>query len=309
MVEAARRFADLDGMPRVEFDTVASFWNKLRAESPDVPVWVGELYLEFHRGTYTTNGPIKRANRRNEQALRAAELWSVAACAGAGDWSAYPAEQLDALWKLLLLNQFHDIIPGSSIHWANEDCMRDHERIAALTEGMIAAARNAVASDRHLPATDDRWSPFNGVATAGSWSRSSPASLLESTCPCGYSVVDLERARHHGASVCDGVLENELLRHLGRRRTAHLGVRQGTRRESRAAGNAATCSSYTTTTRRTTTWNVDIDYLDSGRPGRNCRRSRSSESGPQRRGALRARSASAASCRRCGSRAVRAPTS
>ena len=56
----------------------------MRAESPDLPVWVGELYLEYHRGTYTTNGPIKRANRRNEQALRAAELWSVAAMAGPG---------------------------------------------------------------------------------------------------------------------------------------------------------------------------------------------------------------------------------
>ena len=61
-----------------EPDTVASFWEKVRAESPELPVWVGELYLEYHRGTYTTNGPIKRANRRNEQALRAAELWSVA---------------------------------------------------------------------------------------------------------------------------------------------------------------------------------------------------------------------------------------
>ena len=132
MVEAARRFADLDGVPRVELDTVASFWNKLRAESPDVPVWVGELYLEFHRGTYTTNGPIKRANRRNEQALRAAELWWVAVCAGAGDWSAYPAAQFDELWKLLLLNQFHDIIPGSSVNEVYLDSDRDYAEIASI---------------------------------------------------------------------------------------------------------------------------------------------------------------------------------
>ena len=76
--------------PRVELDTVASFWDEVRAEDADLPVWVGELYLEYHRGTYTTNGPIKRANRHNEQALRAAELWSVAADALGPDWSAYP---------------------------------------------------------------------------------------------------------------------------------------------------------------------------------------------------------------------------
>ena len=125
MLESARRVADLEGVPRVELDTVASFWEKVRAEAPDLPVWVGELYLEYHRGTYTTNGPIKRANRRNEEALRAAELWSVAA-ARRRLVRRIPAAALDEAWKLLLLNQFHDIIPGSSIHWANEDCLRDH---------------------------------------------------------------------------------------------------------------------------------------------------------------------------------------
>src|SRR5205814_8758842 len=115
-------------------------------EAPDVPVGVGALYLEYHRGTYTTNGPIKRANRRNEQALRAAELWSVAAYACAGDWSAYPAAQLDELWKLLLLNQFHDIIPGSSIHWVNEECLHDHSRIEAETAALIDAAQRAIAA-------------------------------------------------------------------------------------------------------------------------------------------------------------------
>src|SRR5439155_23378728 len=106
------------------------------------------LYLEYHRGTYTTNGAIKRANRRNEQALRAAELWSVAAATGpGGDWSTYPVAALDEAWKLLLLNQFHDIIPGSSIHWANEDCMRDHAHIAAVTTDLIFAAQQAIVRD------------------------------------------------------------------------------------------------------------------------------------------------------------------
>ena len=92
-----------------------------------LPVWVGELYLEYHRGTYTTNGPIKRANRQQRAGVaRGRAVVGRGATRRADDWTAYPDDALDESWKLLLLNQFHDIIPGSSIHWANEDCLRDH---------------------------------------------------------------------------------------------------------------------------------------------------------------------------------------
>ncbi|MFP5327820.1 MAG: alpha-mannosidase, partial [Acidimicrobiia bacterium] len=147
MLERARRVADLEGVPRVELTGAEQAFELLEADASSagapLPVWVGELYLEMHRGTYTTHAEVKRANRKLELALRDAELWSVAASDVAG--SAYPAEELDAAWKTLLLHQFHDIIPGSSIRWVYEDTARDHAAVAEVTDRLIVAALSAVA--------------------------------------------------------------------------------------------------------------------------------------------------------------------
>src|SRR5439155_14490457 len=240
----------------------------LRAESPDVPVWVGELYLEYHRGTYTTNGPIKRANRRNEQALRAAELWSVAAYASAGDWSAYPAEQLDTLWKLLLLNQFHDIIPGSSIHWVNEECLRYHARIESETSALIDAAQRAVASQTDPPGRGRPLVIFNAASRGRrELVEVEPGVLARVDVPaCGYAVVDLDALDTTGqVRVADGVLENELLRvtwDADGLLTSVIDKERG--REVLAPGRRGNLFQlHDDNPQDYDAWNVDIDYLDS----------------------------------------------
>jgi alpha-mannosidase len=124
MLESARRLADTDGAPRLTMQGARTFFTEAEADIRDPAVWVGELYLEFHRGTYTSQAATKRGNRQGEFALREAELWTALA---PGD--AYPSATLDALWKVLLLHQFHDIIPGSGIHWVYEDTARDHARL------------------------------------------------------------------------------------------------------------------------------------------------------------------------------------
>jgi len=140
MVERFRRMTDLDGLPRAEIGTVADFLNRLDQEADDLPVWVGELYLEAHRGTLTTHAEVKLANRRAEEALRAAELWSVAA-------SLNRSPDLDRAWKLLLLHQFHDILPGSSIHWVYEDTARDQAEVLALAGSIITEAQTLLARE------------------------------------------------------------------------------------------------------------------------------------------------------------------
>jgi alpha-mannosidase len=142
MLESARRLADLDGVPRLVMEGPRRFFAEARAEMPDPAVWVGELYLELHRGTYTTQAATKRANRRAEFALREAELWSAL-----GPAVPYPGEDLDGLWKLLLLHQFHDIIPGSGIHWVYEDTARDHARILAGAARIIDDAVAALVAE------------------------------------------------------------------------------------------------------------------------------------------------------------------
>jgi alpha-mannosidase len=145
MIESLRRLADLEGAPRVELEAASSFFDKAVADIDDPAVWVGELYLELHRGTYTTQAATKRGNRTGELALREAELWASLA---PRPWSAYPAERLDRAWKTLLLHQFHDIIPGSGIHWVYEDTARDHAQVAAeagaVTDDAVAVLADAI---------------------------------------------------------------------------------------------------------------------------------------------------------------------
>jgi len=128
MVETAHRKADLEGSPTVELGTPAGFFERASAELPEPAVWSGELYLEFHRGTYTSQARTKLGNRRSEHLLREAELWAATAAVRTG--TDYPAAELRAAWETVLLQQFHDILPGSSIAWVHQEAERNYAELA-----------------------------------------------------------------------------------------------------------------------------------------------------------------------------------
>ncbi|GHD88037.1 alpha-mannosidase [Streptomyces naganishii] len=143
MVAKAARLRDLEGSARVEWETPSAFFDKAEAEYPDAPVWVGELYLELHRATLTSQAGTKQGNRRSEHLLREAELWAATAAVRTG--FPYPYEELDRIWKTVLLHQFHDILPGSSIAWVHREARATYERVAAELENVIGAAQRALA--------------------------------------------------------------------------------------------------------------------------------------------------------------------
>ncbi|MEV8388964.1 MULTISPECIES: glycoside hydrolase family 38 C-terminal domain-containing protein [unclassified Streptomyces] len=145
MVAKAARMRSLEGSARVEWEAPADFFAKAEAEYPDPPVWVGELYLELHRATLTSQAGTKRGNRRSESLLTEAELW--AATAAARTEMPYPYEELDRIWKTVLLHQFHDILPGSSIAWVHREARETYARLAGELEGIIAGAQRALAGD------------------------------------------------------------------------------------------------------------------------------------------------------------------
>ncbi|MEU3982318.1 glycoside hydrolase family 38 C-terminal domain-containing protein [Streptomyces sp. NPDC026672] len=138
MLEKARRLRDLEGSPRVTVEAPDAFFAAARAERAELPVWRGELYLENHRGTYTSQARTKRGNRRSEALLREAELWAATAAVRAG--APYPYARLEALWKRVLLHQFHDILPGTSIAWVHEQAEREYGEIRDELETLIADA-------------------------------------------------------------------------------------------------------------------------------------------------------------------------
>ncbi|MFE9172617.1 alpha-mannosidase [Streptomyces kebangsaanensis] len=149
MVAKAARLRDLEGSPRVQWETPRAFFDKAEAEYPEPPVWVGELYLELHRATLTSQAGTKQGNRRGEHLLREAELWATTAAVRNG--FPYPYEELDRIWKTVLLHQFHDILPGSSIAWVHREARATYERIAAELNGIIEAAQRALAGEGGTP--------------------------------------------------------------------------------------------------------------------------------------------------------------
>ena len=202
MIESAHRLRNLAGAPRIELSRAADFFAAASAEGHDLATWVGELYFELHRGTYTTQSRTKRLNRRAEQALREAETWSVAAGDG------YPASELEAAWKLLLTNQFHDILPGSSIDWVYEDAERD---LSAVIEAADAFTSNAVG--KVAGAGDDivifnvNSHPRREVIDLGD-----QLSVVEAPA-CGWAVQEhAPMTPEQTVVVSDGEMENDLLR-------------------------------------------------------------------------------------------------
>jgi len=143
-VELIERGRMCGGLPEIHTKRKAvDFFREARAKSKDLVTWAGELYLEFHRGTYTSQAANKRGNRFSEFLMRDAELL---ACFAEKFPKSYPAEEIERLWKLVLLNQFHDIIPGSSITQVYEDSDKDYAEIAAKAGELIAASLKAIGS-------------------------------------------------------------------------------------------------------------------------------------------------------------------
>ncbi|MFF1925324.1 alpha-mannosidase [Streptomyces sp. NPDC058221] len=158
MMEKARRLGSLEGSPRVEIEKPSAFFAAAEEEyGAQAPVWSGELYLELHRATYTTQAKTKQGNRRSEHLLREAELWATQAALRSTSYR-YPYEVLDRIWKTVLLHQFHDILPGSSIAWVHREARDTYERVREELADLVADAVAALGAAQGLVALNS--SPY-----------------------------------------------------------------------------------------------------------------------------------------------------
>jgi alpha-mannosidase len=185
MLESARALANLPGLPRVRMGKAEPYFAALdeRVAKKQLPVWDGELYLEYHRGTYTSQAYNKRANRLSEILYHNAEWLSALADILTGE-AAYPAAALRRGWELILLNQFHDILPGSSIRQVYEDSRQDYDRIAAIGREVLAQAQQRIVAG--LAAREEQLVVFNPLP----WSRDSLVELSWSEQMAGKTILD-----------------------------------------------------------------------------------------------------------------------
>lgn len=142
MLKMRRAMDEMPGLPNVKPTRAGDFFRRVNERIADtdqyVATWDGELYLEYHRGTYTSQAWNKRMNRRMEFALAETEWLSAQAMLAGG---VYEQDALVATWQTILRNQFHDIIPGSSIHEVYEDC---HKEYGEAAQTLRSLARNAL---------------------------------------------------------------------------------------------------------------------------------------------------------------------
>ena len=166
----------------VPISKAIDFFDRASADAHDLATVRGELYFELHRGTYTSQARTKWWNRWAQTVLRDAEMWSVAS-------GQYPRDELGSIWKTVLLNQFHDILPGSSIDWVYEQNVHDMWQAVVQAERLIAHAQDSLVGD------------------GGSFAVFNSTSHPRAGAPAyGYAIV---RDRPPDS---DGAMENEFLR-------------------------------------------------------------------------------------------------
>lgn len=194
MLEMRRRLDEMPGLPHVKTGTAGDYFRGLQETFGDtdqyVHTWDGELYLEYHRGTYTSQAHNKRMNRKLELLYREAEWLQSVLALESGDPGRYPGEKLRYGWSIILRNQFHDILPGSSIREVYEDARMEYDEAAKLGDDTLQEALTGLAVDGTAEAgaactvfnstsfarTDLAAIPLSGnIASGGTWTDESGA--------------------------------------------------------------------------------------------------------------------------------------
>lgn len=216
MLERGRRLEyGLPGMPVARFTSLTEYVEAVEdqflANAQSIrrlPRWCGELYLEFHRGTYTTAAKTKRGNRKGEYALARVEALSATDLYFGGS---YPYDELHKNWRMLLHNQFHDILPGSSIKSVYDFAEADYEMIEEYSNKETASKLSSLAGKIRTDGGILIYNP-TGFERGGEFVLEGKTYATEEKIPpFGYKVISDAKEDNH-VSLTGNVLENEKLR-------------------------------------------------------------------------------------------------
>jgi len=204
-LERLARLRNFAGLPPVKQEWTAAFLDDWAAEAERFKTWVGELYLERHEGTLTTSARSKWYNRRMEQALRELE-WTAAMASLSG--AEYPVDRLEAIWKEVLLYQFHDILPGSSIKRVYDESLPRYAALLEEVETWIGQAQSALtggAGSQPVAFNSLSWPRSEWLRLDSGWRKVNVPSL-------GWAEVGEPAADLPAVSATTTCLENDLLR-------------------------------------------------------------------------------------------------
>ncbi len=205
MIEFGKRMQEIPGIPEVQFGKAEPFFNRLKEkvqDNPKLPVVDGELYLEYHRGTYTSQGRTKKNNRVSEILYHNVELYNSFASKFLNDHS-YPQKDINVGWKTILRNQFHDILPGSSIHEVYEDSEEEFAKILDSGNDLLNNSLVAIASN--VEVAGEKLVVFNPL----SWARPG-----EVTTPWEEGLANKSFVTDDGKELFVKVIENGCIKEL-----------------------------------------------------------------------------------------------
>ncbi len=213
LVRKAHIFAHMPGAPRMRLSTVREFFEAIETQRPDLPVWNDEIYLEGHRGVFTSQGWLKRANRKCENLLAEAEALAVLSDTRLG---------LSVAWELLCLHQFHDTIAGTAIREVFVNAKKDYARIREIAESAIEEAKAPLGPGiaiNLIPHRMDRVGLLGGSAPKGALSQDVDGGCLVHVPDCAPMAATPLPARGAGKTGLgihrqkqEFVLENDLIR-------------------------------------------------------------------------------------------------
>ncbi|MES2310522.1 MAG: glycoside hydrolase family 38 C-terminal domain-containing protein [Verrucomicrobiota bacterium] len=205
-IERLIREKNLADLPEVVFSKSADFFEQWSQDSKNFPSWRGELYLERHQGTFTTQAKVKLNNRQCE--LRLFELEWLAVMAEVAGLSNYPSKELDEIWKEVLLYQFHDILPGSSIKRVYDECGERQELLLRQIEALSQERASALSGSSQLPMVFNAssWTRSEWIKWEGSWRYSNVPALGVA------SLLGVKNQTFQELRASDRQLENEYLR-------------------------------------------------------------------------------------------------
>jgi alpha-mannosidase len=283
-LEYVKRLKDFQSIPKVKLAAPIEFFRDQEARGVPDARYVGELYYQCHRGTYTTQARTKRGNRKSELALREAEMWSAAAGALGGKKYKFPAAKMDAAWKNLLLHQFHDILPGSSIRRVYEEAESAFGKVISDAGDVAAEAQSALTHEQANSVT-----AFNSL----SWDRKtlvplgkkvSGASYDSCNCPvevqtiagqtfaemelpsCGFASLKFGPGVEpsdspNGLTATERSLENEHLRIRLNDRGELVGIFDKDAQRELAAGPCNSFKMYKDVPGNFEAWDIDSTYM------------------------------------------------
>lgn len=212
MVERAERYGSVPGMPKVKQAPVSEFFKEAEKVRDKLPTWYDEMYYENHRGTYTSQAIIKKYNRQSEFLVTRTEMLASILENIAGE--KYPKEKLEEIWKLLLKNQFHDTLPGTSIHEAHIDAKNVFEKLMADAGEIKADIIEKINS--RISAEKDSFVVWNLLSfeRSGYVTVDGATFYAENVPPMGYKVFSCDEIKNKFKAVraTEKIIENEKLR-------------------------------------------------------------------------------------------------